>query len=339
MSGDVEKCAIITGIYGQDGSLLAERLLAEKYRVVGLVRKRKPNFPGLDAAHIIETDISDPTQMRAVFFDARPNECYHLAAAHHSSEQTPGIDIRAQMLSTNFLSTQAILDAILEAAPGCRFLYAGSSQMYMAQADITVVDETTPYRPSTYYGITKVASAQLVDLMRRERGLWGITAILFNHESTRRDVQYISRKVTRAAAGFCGFKNTESPVQADKLSVRDISARADWSAATDFVRAMHLSLQAESPADYVLASGKVHSVHDLLEEAFQAAALDWRKFVVVEQSPNAVPRACLRGNPEKARKNLGWQQEKSFSGLIREMVEHDVLALQSRTGKAVETTG
>ena len=321
--GGVKKCAIITGIYGQDGSLLAEYLLAKNYRVIGLVPKLRFGFAGLNSAEIFETDISDPLKMQKVFLDAQPDECYHLAATHHSSEKKTDTDIRTQMLRVNFLSTQAILDAILQNAPHCRFLYAGSSQMYTPELDITVVDESTPYRPSSYYGVIKGASAQLIDLLRRERGLWGVTAILFNHESVRRSEQFLSRKVTSAVAEIVRQKNRKL-CQESKLHIRDISARTDWSAATDFVNAFHLSLQAEAPADYVLASGKVHSVRELLQSAFQVADLDWRDFVLIEQSTTGTPRPCLQGDPQKARTMLGWEPQKSFSVLIQEMVKNDL---------------
>lgn len=320
----MEKCAIITGVYGQDGSLLAEYLLAKKYRVVGLVSRLRPGFPGLEFAEIMEADISDPMTMRELFQKVHPDECYHLAAAHHSSEQKTEAEIRADMLRVNFLSTQAILDALLENTPHCRFFYAGSSQMHTPEADITVVDESTPYRPVSYYGITKVASALLIDLLRRERGLWGVTAILFNHESPRRRTQFLSRKVTRSAAEYRKKKIEASLSQTDKLLIRDFQARVDWSAATDFVRAFHLSLQTDTATDYVLASGKVHTVRELLEEAFQAAELDWREFVLTEQPSESSSRPCLQGNPQKALKELGWKPQKSFSALIREMVEHDM---------------
>lgn len=320
----MERCAIITGIYGQDGSLLAEHLLSQRYRVVGLVSRLRPGYLDLGPAEIIAADISDPPAMRELFLKVRPDECYHLAAAHHSSEQKTETDIRTQMLRVNFLSTQTILDALLENTPECRFLYAGSSQMHTPESDITVVDESTPYRPSSYYGVTKAASVHLIDLLRRERGLWGVTTILFNHESTRRGPLYLSRKVTRAAARIRKEQNEALSWRSGKLGISDISARADWSAAADFVRAFHLSLQADSPADYVLASGEVRSVRDLLQEAFQAVGLDWRDFVLAEQSSDRMPRPCLQGNPQKARKHLGWKPQQSFSALIQEMVEHDL---------------
>lgn len=323
-SSNMEKCAIITGIYGQDGSLLAEYLLAREYRVVGLVSKVRPSFPGLELAQIIEADISDPLRMQDLFLHVRPDEFYHLAAAHHSSEQKTEADMRAEMLRANFLSTQAILDALLDNSPDCRFLYAGSSQMHTPESDITVVDEHTPYRPVSYYGITKVASALLIDLLRRERNLWGVTAILFNHESTRRHTQFLSRKITRFAAGISKREFGENLGNASALRIRDVHARTDWSAATDFVRAFHLALQADAARDYVLASGQVHSVHELLEEAFQTVGLDWRDFVRTEQPVAHGPRACLQGNPQRAMQVLGWKPQKSFSTLIQEMVEHDL---------------
>ena len=326
MHKNVRKCAAITGIYGQDGSLLAARLLAAQYHVVGLVERCRPSIPGLEAAQIVEVDIADSASMRDVFRDIQPDECYHLAAAHHSSETIADTDMRALMLRTNFLSTQALLDAMLEFAPACRFLYAGSSQMYTADTDVTVVDENRPYRPSTYYGITKVASAQLIDLLRRERGLWGLTAILFNHESTQRGVQYISRKVTRAAAQFRASNTV--PRLDEKLRILDATARTDWSAATDIVRAMQLALQAETPADYVFASGHVHAVSDMLAAAFGAVGLDWRDYVASAPAPQ-MPKPCLVGNPHRACESLNWMPKTSFGNLMREMVLHDLSEVQA----------
>ena len=327
MTNAIKKCAVITGIYGQDGSFLAEYLISLGYRVVGLVSKVRSEFSGLEQAEIIVTDISDSVAMQEVFHAIQPDECYHLAAAHHSSQQKTTTDFRAQMLRVNFLSTQAILDAILDKTPSCRFLGAGSSQMYTPQADVTIVDENTAYRPSSYYGITKAASAQLVSLLRRERQLWGVTAILFNHESTRRRMEFLSRKITLAAAGirWNADKTASSPV--GKLEISDIFARVDWSAATDFILAMHMSLQVDEPRDYVLASGKVHSVREMLGEAFQALNLNWSDHVLAAKTPTAALRPCLQGNPQRAHNSLGWKPKKSFPDLIQEMVEHDLRSI------------
>lgn len=316
------KCAIITGFYGQDGSLLAEHLCGLGYQVVGLVTERKQGFGALESVEIIETDISDPEAMQSIFATVRPDECYHLAAYHHSSEQQSSAEGRWQMLRVNFMATQAILDALLENAPGCRFLYAGSSQMFTAREDLTVIDESTPFSPSTYYGITKVASAQLIELYRRERGLWGLTTILFNHESTRRSTRFLSRKVTISAAAF----KARGASAKQKLELRDLSARTDWSAASDIVRAMHGALQSQRAQDYVLASGAVHTVGDLVQEAFAAVDLDWREFVVATGLDTKTTQPCLLGDPRRAQRELGWRAEKSFPDLIREMVHYDLTA-------------
>lgn len=318
----MSKCAIITGVYGQDGSLLAEHLLGLGYRVVGLVTETKKRFGALESAEIIETDISDSEAMQSIFASVRPDECYHLAAYHHSSEQQSSTEARWKMLRVNFVATQAILDALLENAPACRFLYAGSSQMFTAKEDVTVIDESTTFAPSTYYGITKVASAQLIELCRRERGLWGLTTILFNHESTRRSTRFLSRKVTISAAAFKARGSSAKP----KLELLDLSARTDWSAASDVVRAMHGALQSQSAHDYVLASGNLHTVGDLVQEAFATVGLDWREFVVAPSLDASTTRPCLLGDPRRAQRELGWRAEKSFSELIREMVHYDLTA-------------
>jgi len=314
------KCAIISGIYGQDGSLLAELLLTLGYRVVGLVTERKREFRGLDSVEIIETDISDLDAMRSVFAAVQPNEFFHLAAYHHSSDQQLALEGHRQMLRINFVATQSILEALLEKSPTCRFLYAGSSQMYTAREGVTTIDETIPFSPSTYYGITKVASAHLVELLRRERGLWGVTAILFNHESTRRSTRFLSRMVSSSAAAFKAKGRAALP----RLTLRDLTARTDWSSAVDIVRGMHATLQAQFVQDYVLASGAVHTVGDLVQVAFAAVDLDWHEFVVSNGPVTTSLGACLLGDPGRAQSVLGWRAEKMFPDLIREMVLHDL---------------
>ena len=323
------KTAIITGIYGQDGTLLAEYLNEKKYKVVGLVSKERATKSKIDFAEIIEINLSDIVKMKEIFNRYKPTECYHLAAAHHSSEDKYNKEIRMEMLRVNFLSTQIMVDVILAIVPQCRFLYAGSSQMYTAENDITIVDENTAYKPSTYYGITKVASAQLIDLMRRTNDFWGVTVILFNHESVNRSEQFLSRKVTCAVSNFFNESNEKQPVKINKLYLNDLSSRVDWSAASDFVRAFHLSLQADEASDFVLASGYLHTVRELLHEAFSVVDLDWSEYVETKHQKNNSLRPCLQGNPEKAMKKLCWKPEKSFADLIREMVENDMKIIQS----------
>lgn len=294
---------------------MAESLLKDGYRVVGLVPRFKGGFDSLKAAEILEADISDPDEMASTLRELRPDEFYHLAAAHHSSEQSTEEELRWRMLRVNFMSTQAILSAIAEGSTRTRFLYAGSSQMYTVGTGETRVNEATPPRPSTYYGITKHASMELIDLWRREKGLFGGTAILFNHESTRRAPQYVSRKVTQAAARA---KRGDKA----KLKIRDLNAGVDWSAAEDFISAMRAMQAAQVPGDYVLASGKVRTVRELLETAYGTVGLAWQDYAEVEEQTGP-SRPCLVGDPSLAQKQLGWKAQKDFKTMIREMVEHD----------------
>lgn len=315
------KRAIITGIYGQDGSLLAEHLISLGYQVMGLVSKLRVGFKGLETVNIQAINIASELQIEDVIKSFRPSEFYHLAAVHHSSDFKTHAEAERQMLRVNFLSTQIILDSLLKYSSHCRFMYAGSSQMYTPFNDVTIINEETPYWPSTYYGLTKVASAQLVDLWRRQKGLWGVTMVLFNHESARRSDAFLSRKIT----SFVGSINNEQTHCADdkKLLIRDQLARTDWSAASDFVKAFHLSLQAADPSDYVLASGEVRSVEDFLDTAFQCRGLKWQGYTRLESPQKKTTSPCLQGNSEKAKLSLLWKPIKSFEVMIADMVEND----------------
>ena len=319
-----KKCAIITGIYGQDGSLLARFLLDKRYKVVGVVKELRQHKLDTLSVEIIRADICDPAEMIQVFKRYNPDEFYHLAAAHHSSEKFTEAANQRDMLEVNFLSTQNILNALLKISPDCRFLYAGSSQMYTPNCDITIVDEKTPYRPSSYYGITKVASAHLIDLLRRTKGLWGVTVNLFNHESNIRAEQFLSRKVSLYVANIKSNLKLNGLEAEEKLSIMDIDARTDWSAATDFVNAFYLSLQAEAPDDYILASGNIHAVSDLLSIAFSTVGLDWRDFVLNLKDSNSIPKPCLIGSSLKAKEKLNWRPAITFAELIKGMVMHDL---------------
>lgn len=319
-----KKCAIITGVYGQDGCLLAKFLLTNGYRVIGVVKNLRRHELDSLAVEIIRADICDFGEMMEIFKKYRPDEFYHLAAAHHSSENSTESSRHREMLEVNFLSTQNILEALLDNMPSCRFLYAGSSQMYTPTCDITIVDEKTPYCPSSYYGLTKVASACLIDFLRRTKGLWGVTVNLFNHESNMRGEQFLTRKVSMYVANVQLNLRLDKPEILNKLSIIDVNARVDWSAATDFVNAFYLSLQAAVPDDYILSSGNIHAVSDLLNIAFGAAGLDWRDFVLNLKDSNSALKPCLIGNSLKAKERLGWRPEKSFSELITGMVTFDL---------------
>jgi GDPmannose 4,6-dehydratase len=327
----MSKTAIITGIYGQDGSLLAETLIDGGHRVVGLVRKRRSERTEKSAnVQIIETDIADFGAMRAIFADSKPDECYHLAAAHHSSEGV-ATDMRAEMMRTNFVSTQAITDAILSEAPDCRLLYAGSSQMFTATAAPTIVNQSSCYRPSTFYGVTKAASAHLIDMLRRKNGLFGCVAILFNHESPLRSPQFLTRKVTMAAAAARKILDKGMPIR-PLIEIRNPSAKTDWSSARDFVRAMPMMLGHPAPGDYTLASGRARSVGDLVDSAFSHAGVsDWRLFVALGEQPQGAK--FILGDAGETSDCLGWKPCISFDDMIAEMVKHDVAALREATDR------
>jgi GDPmannose 4,6-dehydratase len=319
-----KKCAIITGIYGQDGSLLAEYLLKQDYKVVGLVGSIRDVVPIPKEVTVIEADLTNIAVVKNIFRKEIPDECYHLAAVHHSSEKDTSFNGYLKMLEVNFISTQIIIEAIIDDVPKCKLLYAGSSQMYTASSHL-IVDEATPYNPSTYYGITKVASANLIDLMRRNRCLWGSTAILFNHESTRRGGEFISRKITLSAASNKKILN-EQKKQKQMLHIKNIYTKVDWSSASDVIEAMYLALQAEKPKDYILSSGVLHSVEQLLDIAYGLVGLDWHDYVILSlnQADKVLSQSSIRGNSSLARSELGWMPKETFESLISKMVMHDL---------------
>jgi GDPmannose 4,6-dehydratase len=314
------KIALITGVYGQDGSILAEYLSELGYKVIGIVKKRKDHQIENVCTEIIELDINNAHQICQSIYKYQPTEFYHLAACHHSSDIKPTKQIFSEMLDVNFKSTQIIIEAILKNQPRCRFMYAASSQMYSPTLSVTAVDESTRFSPSTFYGVTKCASASLIEYYREKEGLWGVTAILFNHESPKRSESFITRKISKyvAALKISGTAST------GKLTIRNLDALVDWSAASDVVAAMHLSLNSIRPQDYVLASGKLHSIRNFAEIAFMTANLRYSDFVYDLNRQLDTPGNYLLGISTRAQRDLGWVPKKSFSEIVREMVEHDL---------------
>ena len=321
----MRKTAVITGIFGQDGSIVAELLLSKGYAVAGFVkqghitgRKDDPVVMNLiSACEIIEIDISDMGQVKKQINNICPDEFYHLAACHHSSQKGLDFDgkLHGMMFETNCKSTMNIIHAILESKKKCRLVFAGSSQMYMPRLPPAVIDETSPFMPSTFYGQTKLWSQQIIQYYRENHGLWACTAILFNHESTRRPNQFVSRKITEGAARIKSGLD-------EKIRIRNIHAQTDWSSAEDIVYGMHLMLSADIPSDYVLASGELHKVQDLLSVAFSHVGLDWKNYIICNESDcHQVP--SLIGNSARIRNELGWQPKRDFKSWICKMVGHD----------------
>jgi GDPmannose 4,6-dehydratase len=298
--------ALITGILGQDGSLLADLLTERGYRVVGIARRGDPK------REVIELDLSTLTQEAASELLARvqPDEVYHLAAAHRSSE--PGLQDDPDQQRRMTMVNHDVALMFANAVGSARLIVAASSQMYAPSLPAARIDEATPHAPATFYGTTKSKALHSLATLR-ERGLAVSTAILFNHESPRRSVSFVSRKITQAAARIAaGLERA--------LVLGDLSSRADFFSARDAVEGLHAMALAE-PGEFVLASGELHGMADLCEVAFAAVGLDWREYVRSTREPGE--RAALVGDPRKAERVLGWKRTRDFTTWVTEMVEAD----------------
>lgn len=314
--------ALITGISGQDGRLLAERLLIAGYRVVGVIKPGQAAPPDDIASriHTLSADLTDSGAVVSLLEEWKPGEIYHLAAVHHSTQEnsmSAGMAMKGAMLVNNFLTTQTIAFAMMQSRSNAHLVFAGSSQMYTPQSIIHEIGEKARRDPPTFYGLTKSWGMELLAFLRAESALRASTAILFNHESPLRAPRFVSRKITQAAASAKAGART-------KLELLNIGARVDWSGARDVVAALHSMAQADSGGDYIVASGRLHSVREMLEIAFGHVDLDWRKYTVYQYD---VEEPALVGLPHRLRETLGWQPRMSFQDMITEMVEHDLRQL------------
>ncbi len=314
------KIALITGITGQDGSHLADLLLDKDYEVHGIVRRSSTeNFERIahiqNRVHLHQADLLDQLSLIEVIKKVEPAEIYHLAAMSFvpTSWQQP-------VLTSEFtaIGVTRVLEAVRLLNPrGIRFYQASSSEMF-GKVQETPQRETTRFYPRSPYGVAKVYGYWMTVNYRESYGMYCCNGILFNHEGPRRGREFVTRKVTNSAARIkLGLQK--------ELKVGNLEARRDWGYAGDYVRAMWLMLQQETPDDYVVATGESHSVRELVETAFAHVDLDWRKYVV--QDPTLIRPAevdHLVGDPSKARRVLGWKPEVTFSDLIRIMVEADL---------------
>lgn len=319
------RTALITGVTGQDGSYLAELLLREGYRVVGLVRGdsriRDDNLR--DSRQRIEwaqADLLSQASLQGVIAAQRPDEIYNLAARASSRTLVADPVLTGEL---NGMAAARLLEAIRVVDPRIRFCQASSSEMY-GRSDESPQSETTPFRPRNPYGVAKLFAHGMVGAYREHYGLFACSSILFNHESPRRGEEFVTRKITRAAARI-------SAGLSSVLELGDLEARRDWGYAADYVRAMHLMLQASRPDDYVLATGESHSVRELCDVAFGHVGLDYRKYVRVDPAAVRAPDSVqLVGDATRARTVLGWSPSVSFEDLIRMMVDADLRALATQ---------
>jgi GDPmannose 4,6-dehydratase len=313
------KRALITGITGQDGSYLAELLLEKGYTVVGMVRRAsKDNFERIE--HLLprlvikQADLLDQLSLIRVLEDSRPQEVYNLAAQSFVPTSWTQPVLTAEFTA---LGVTRLLDAIRLVDPGVRFYQASSSEMF-GKVRETPQTERTPFHPRSPYGVAKVYGHDITVNYRESYGLFACSGILFNHESPRRGLEFVTRKVTDAAARI------KHGLQRD-LRLGNLDARRDWGFAGDYVQAMWLMLQQEAPDDYVIATGESHSVNELVQLAFEHAGLDWEKYVVIDPTfkrPAEVD--VLLGDASKARERLGWEPKVHFPELVRMMAQADL---------------
>ncbi len=313
------KTALITGITGQDGSYLAEFMLSRGYRVVGMVRRSSVDrFERLEhfqrQLELIQGDLTDQTSLDIAVRDVRPDEIYNLAAQSFvpTSWNQPGLTGEVTGLGVT-----RVLEAMRKNRPEARFYQASSSEMFGKVLE-TPQRETTPFYPRSPYGAAKVYAHWITVNYRESYDLFCCSGILFNHESPRRGFEFVSRKVSDAVARIKAGK-------LDRLTMGNLDAHRDWGFAGDYVKAMWMMLQQDSPQDYVVATGVSHSVRDLLSAAFAAADLSWDEYVVIDPAlirPAEVD--TLVGDPTRAQAELGWQPRVSFDELMERMVRADM---------------
>jgi GDPmannose 4,6-dehydratase len=322
------KRAIITGITGQDGSYLAELLLGKGYEVTGIVRRLSaPNFWRID--HLLDritlrpADLLDQLSLIRVVRDVRPHEFYNLAAMSFVPASWD------QPLLTGEFNSQGVtrvLEAIRQVDPAIRIYQASSSEMYGRVREVPQT-ELTPFYPRSPYGVSKVFGHYITVNYRESYGMYAVSGILFNHESPRRGIEFVTRKVTDGVARIkVGL--------ATSLGLGNLDACRDWGFAGDYVRAMWLMLQQDTADDYVIATGVSHSVQQLVQSAFTHAGLDWQKYVKTDPAflrPAEVDH--LIGDAAKARNLLGWEPEVNFEKLVAMMVDADIERLSGPSGR------
>lgn len=330
------KKALITGITGQDGSFLADYLLSEGYEVTGLIRRNSYSDYG-NASHLVGDvnfmygDVTDKSSLEYVIRSCKPDEVYNLAAQSFVKISWQQPDYTSQV---NGIGVLNLLEAIKNNCPDARMYQASTSELF-GGSKIVPQDENTPFYPRSPYGVSKLYAHWIMKNYRESYGMFCCGGILFNHESERRKIEFVTRKITDAAASIAKGKS-------ELLTLGCLDAKRDWGFAGDYVKAMNLMLSADKPDDYVIASGETHSVREFATCAFGAAGFDieWhgegvnetgtdRKsgktlIRVSEEFYRPAEVMCLLGNPAKAERELGWKREVSFEGLVERMTAFDL---------------
>jgi GDPmannose 4,6-dehydratase len=320
--------ALVTGIGGQDGSYLAEELLGHGFELFGTVLGSPDGYETLEAVRdrirFVRIELDDVESVRRALRTIRPDEVYHLASA---SFVPASWDDPVETSTAAVGAISALLEGIRAERPEVRFVNAASAEIFGDPAEVPQ-RETTPVAPLTPYGAGKAFGHFLTGAFRRQYGLHASSAILFNHESPRRPLQFLTRKVTHGAAAISLGLQRE-------LRLGDLSGRRDWGFAGDYVHALRLIAAQDESDDYVIATGEAHTVEDFVAAAFGEVGLDWREHVRFDESlaRGATDSPALVGDPAKARKRLGWEAEVAFGGLVSRMVQAD-LELLNQAGSA-----
>ena len=324
------KKVLITGITGQDGSYLTESLLKKGYEVHGVVRRVAIEDPEnrlwrikhlLDKITLHSGSVDSFPSIYKIVEAVKPDECYHLAAQSFVSYS---FEDEFSTINTNINGTHYILSAIKDRARNCKFYFAGSSEMF-GNTKESPQDENTPFNPRSAYGISKVAGYHLTRNYREAYKLFALSGIAFNHESPRRGLEFVSRKITSTAAKIkLGLAN--------ELRLGNLDAKRDWGYAKEYTEAMWLMLQQDEPEDYVISTGECHSVREIVETAFEYVNLNWEKYVKVDEGlfrPSEITE--LRGHYAKAKRKLSWEPKIHFKELIKLMVKSDLASLSNTT--------
>ncbi|HEY0080551.1 MAG TPA: GDP-mannose 4,6-dehydratase [Pyrinomonadaceae bacterium] len=330
------KRALITGINGQDGSYLAELLLSKNYEVYGLVRRSSSiNRSRIDhltqggnneRIKLIYGDMSDSMSLYRIVRDVNPDEVYNMASQSHVRVS---FEVPEQTLEVNALGALRLLEAIRESGGRTKFYQASSSELF-GKTDTAPQNETTEFHPRSPYAVSKLCAYWMVRNYREAYGMYATNGILFNHESPRRGENFVTRKITLAAARIKLGMDA-------RLTLGNLEARRDWGFAGDYMEAAWLMLQQPEPDDFVIATGESHSVEEFLEEAFSYVGLDWRQYVVIDPKylrPSEVDSVV--GDASKARRILNWKPRTSFRNLVRMMVDADLSYFKTAGGRADE---
>jgi len=313
------KIALITGISGQDGSYLAELLIKKKYIIYGILNPKKKKISNnlkLIKKKIIfkNLDINNFKQIKNLIKKIKPNECYHLAAQSFINYK---FEDEFFKLNPNINGTHYILSAIKEFSPKTKFYFAASSELF-GNAKNSPQNEKTQFNPRSAYGVSKVAGYYLTKNYREAYNIYACSGILYNHESPRRNVNFVSRKITKNLSLIVKGK-------LKKITFGNINSKRDWGHSKDYVLAMWKMLQLKKPDDFVIGTGTLHTVKDFIKLAFNRVGLDYKKFIRIDKKlfrPN--DKIILKANSKKAKNILKWKPSINFKSLVNEMVDHDL---------------